>query len=53
MTNGTSTTTHSVPESNDELLFGVVSAGKFTRLRVTMRNESQGVMASTPGLIAF
>jgi DNA-directed RNA polymerase specialized sigma24 family protein len=32
---------------------GKVSAGKFTRLQVTMRNESHGVMASTPGLIAF
>jgi hypothetical protein len=51
---GTSTTSHNVPEWNDELIFGVVSAGKFTRLRVTMRNESpQSVIASTPGLIAF
>jgi hypothetical protein len=32
---------------------GKVSAGKLTRLQVTMRNESHGVMASTPGLIAF
>jgi hypothetical protein len=53
VTNGTSTTTGSVPQWNDELIFGVVAAGKFTRLQVTMRNESQGVMASTPGLIAF
>jgi hypothetical protein len=53
VTNGTSTTTRTVPEWNDELIFGVVSAGTFTRLRVTMRNESQSVMASTPGLIAF
>ena len=53
MTNGTSTTTHTVPEWNDELIFGVVSAGTFTRIRVTMRDQSQSVMASTPGLIAF
>jgi hypothetical protein len=53
ITNGTSSTTRSVPQWNDELIFGVVSAGKFTRLQVTMRNESQGVTASTPGLIAF
>ena len=53
VTNGTSTTTSSVPEWNDELIFGVLSAGKFTRLQVTMRDESQEVMASTPGLIAF
>ena len=53
VTNGTSTTTHTAPEWKDELIFGVVSAGTFTRLRVTMRNESQSVMASTPGLIAF
>jgi hypothetical protein len=51
--NGTSSATGSVPEWNDELIFGVVSAGRFTRLQVTMRNESQGVIASTPGLIAF
>jgi hypothetical protein len=51
--NGTSTTTQTVPKWNDELIFGVVSAGTFTRLRVTMRNQSQSVMASTPGLIAF
>jgi hypothetical protein len=53
VTNGTSTTTNTVPEWNDELIFGVVSAGKFTRLQVTMRNQSQSVLASTPGLIAF
>lgn len=53
VTNGTSTTTHTVPKWNDELIFGVVSAGKFTRLKVTMRNQSQSVIASTPGLIAF
>ncbi len=51
--NGTSTTARNVPEWNGELIFGVVSAGKLTRLQVTMRNESQSVMASTPGLIAF
>jgi hypothetical protein len=53
VTNGTSTTTGSGPEWNDELIFGVLSAGKFARLQVTMRNESPGVMASTPGLVAF
>jgi hypothetical protein len=53
VTNGTSKTTQTVPEWKDELIFGVVSAGKFTRLLVTMRNESQSVLASTPGLIAF
>jgi hypothetical protein len=53
VTNGASTTTRSVPEWNDELIFGVVAAGKFTRLQVTMRNESQSVLPSTPGLIAF
>ncbi len=52
-TDGTSTTTHTVPEWNDELAFGVVSAGKFTRLQVMMRNQAQSVMAATPGLIAF
>jgi hypothetical protein len=53
VTNGTSTTTQAVPKWNDELIFGVVSAGTFTRIRVTMRDQSQSVMASTPGLIAF
>jgi hypothetical protein len=53
VTNGTSSTTRSVPQWNDKPIFGVLSAGKFTRLQVTMRNESQEVMASTPGLIAF
>ena len=53
VTNGTSSTTRSVPQWNDELIFGVLSAGKFTRLQVTMRDESQEDKASTPGLIAF
>jgi hypothetical protein len=53
VTNGTSKTTHTVPEWKDELIFGVVSADKFTRLQVTMRNQSQSVMPSTPGLVAF
>jgi hypothetical protein len=50
--NGTSTT-HSVPGWNDDLIFGVIAHGKFSRLRVTMRVQSQGVVPSTPGLIAF
>ena len=53
VTNGTSTATQTVPKWNDELIFGVVSAGTFSRIRVTMRDQSQSVMASTPGLIAF
>jgi hypothetical protein len=53
VTNGTSTTTQNVPKWNDRLIFGVIAGRTFTRLQVTMRNESPSVSASTPGLIAF
>ncbi len=52
-TNGTSTTTHTVLEWKDELIFGVLAAGKFTPLPVPMRNQSQSYMTTTPGLIAL
>jgi hypothetical protein len=53
VTNGTSTSTRSVPEWKDELIFCVISGGRFTRLQVTMRDASTSVQASTSGLIAF
>ena len=53
VTNGTSKTTHSVPQWKDKLIFGVISRGEFTRLHVTLRDASMGVPPSTPGLIAF
>jgi hypothetical protein len=53
VTNGTSTTTRSVPGWKDELIFGVISGSRFTRLHVTMRDGSMSVPAATLGLIAF
>ncbi|HEX4094456.1 MAG TPA: hypothetical protein VHZ33_37550 [Trebonia sp.] len=39
--------------SSEELIFGLISRGGFTRLHVTMRNESLDAQASPVGLIAF
>ncbi len=41
------------PQPPTELIFGLITPGTFTRLHVTMRNESLNAQASTPGLIAF
>jgi hypothetical protein len=46
--NGTSETTGSVPGWTDEMTFGVISQGKFTRLDVSLQAGAYG-----PGLLAF
>jgi hypothetical protein len=53
VSNGTSKTTDSAPSYHDELIFGLVTPGRFTPLRVTAQSAVPNIQATTLGLIAF